>query len=135
MIAVVDTSALVEMFTVDINELDKTLAHRLADVIPHVPDIVDVEFHHAVRGLLLGKKISGERAEHARRLFEDMPAIRFPSRALIARIWSLRYNLSAYDACFISLAESLDIPLVTCDQKQAGASGHQALIEAFGVAG
>ena len=135
MIAVIDTSAIVELFTVDINDLDKTLADRLADVIPHVPDIVDVEFHHAIRGLLLGKKISDERAEHARHLFEDMPAIRFPSRALIARIWSLRYNLSAYDACFVALAESLDIPLVTCDEKQAGASGHQARVETFGLAG
>lgn len=135
MIAVVDTSALVELFTVDIAELDKSLSDRLAEVLPHVPDIVDVEFHHAVRGLLLGKKISAERAEHARTLFEDMPAIRFPSRALIARIWSLRYHLSAYDACFVALAESLDVPLVTCDDKQATASGHQALVEAFGVAG
>lgn len=133
MIAVVDTSAIVELLTVEAEELDKALADRLADVVPHVPDIIDVEFHQAVRGLLLGKKISSERAEHARILFGDLPAIRFPSRALIDRIWSLRYNLTAYDACFVALAESLDIPLVTCDEKQATASGHQALVESFGL--
>jgi predicted nucleic acid-binding protein len=64
-----------------------------------------------------------------------MPAIRFPSRALIDRVWSLGYHLTAYGACFVALAESLDIPLVTCDEKQAAASGHQALVESFGVVG
>ena len=133
MIAVVDTSALVELFTVNRAELNKRLADRVAEVTPHVPDVIDVEFHHAIRGLLLGRKISAERAEHARNLFTDMPAIRFPSRALTDRVWSLRYNLTAYDACFVALAESLDIPLVTCDEKQATASGHQALVESFVV--
>lgn len=45
------------------------------------------------------------------------------------------YHLTAYGACFVALAESLDIPLVTCDEKQAAASGHQALVESFGVVG
>ncbi len=131
MIAVVDTSALVELFTVDAPESDSLLAGRLAGVIPHVPDIIDVEFHHALRGLLLGKKISSSRAEQARSLFGDTPKIRFRTADLTARIWSLRHNLGAYDACFIALAESLDVPLITCDDKQVGASGHQAEVEAF----
>lgn len=134
MIAVVDTSALVELFTVDEPELDEALAECLATVIPHAPDVIDVEFHHALRGLVLGKKISAERAEHARALFTDTPKIRFPTRDLVDRVWSLRHNLSAYDACFIALAESLDVPLITCDDKQAGASGHQAQVLAFRAA-
>lgn len=132
MIAVVDTSALVELFTVDEPELDETLAEHLATIIPHVPDVIDVEFHHALRGLLLGKKISAERATHARALFADTPKIRFPTRDLVDRVWSLRHNLGAYDACFIALAEALDVPLITCDDKQAGASGHHAQVSPFG---
>lgn len=133
MIAVVDTSALVELFTVDVPELDVSLADRLGGVIPHVPDIIDVEFHHALRGLLLGNKISASRAEQARGLFIDTPKIRFPSCDLTQRVWSLRHNLGAYDACFVALAESLEVPLITCDDKQARASGHQAEIEAFSI--
>lgn len=133
MIAVVDSSALVELFTLDAAELDAALAKRLATVIPHVPDVIDVEFHHALRGLLLGKKISSERAEHARALFAETPKVRFPTRDLTERVWSLRHNLGAYDACFVALAESLDVPLITCDDKQATASGHQARVEAFHV--
>lgn len=131
MIAVVDTSALVELFTVDAPELDASLAERLGHVIPHVPDILDVEFHHALRGLTLGNKISASRAEQARVLFAATPKIRFPSFELTQRVWSLRHNLGAYDACFVALAESLEVPLITCDEKQAGASGHRAQIEAF----
>jgi hypothetical protein len=29
--------------------LDAFLADRIAGVIPHVPDVIDVEFHHALR--------------------------------------------------------------------------------------
>ncbi|MQA25586.1 MAG: PIN domain-containing protein [Micromonosporaceae bacterium] len=131
MIAVVDSSALVELLTVAADEMDSALADRLVDVIPHVPDIIDVEFHHALRGLLLGGRISAERAAHARQLFGDVPKIRFPSHQLAERIWSLRHNLGAYDACFLALAESLEAPLITCDVKQASASGHNARVEVF----
>lgn len=131
MTAVVDSSALVELFTVASDEFDPKLAARIATVVPHVPDIIDVEFHHALRGLLIGKKISAERAAQARELFIVMPKLRFPSTLLTERIWSLRNNLGAYDACFIALAESLEMPLITCDAKQANARGHQATVEVF----
>lgn len=131
MIAVVDTSALVELFTLREGELNQKLVERLDGVIPYVPDILDVEFHHALRGLLLGGKVSPERAEHARVLFSDTPKIHFPTSELVDRIWSLRNNFGAYDACFVALAESLDAPLITCDEKQANASGHQARVETF----
>lgn len=132
MIAVVDSSALVELLTVEAEELDVALADRLMTVIPHVPDVVDVEFHHALRGLLLGAKISAERAEHARQLFADVPKIRFPTHELTDRIWSLRHNFGAYDAAFIALAESLEAPLITCDVKQANVNGHYAQVEVYG---
>lgn len=131
MIAVVDTSVLVGLVTLDINDLSPVLIERLTTVTPHVPDIIDVEFHHALRGLTLGKKISVERAEHARTLYIDIPKVRIRTRDLTERIWSLRHNLGSYDACFIALAEALDAPLITADEKQANASGHQARVEAF----
>jgi predicted nucleic acid-binding protein len=130
-IAVVDSSAFVELFTLSATELNPKLIDRFDGVIPYVPDILDIEFHHALRGLLLGGKVSAEHAEHARILFRDTPKIHFPTSELTGRIWSLRHNLGAYDACFIALAESLDAPLITCDEKQANASGHQAHVETF----
>jgi predicted nucleic acid-binding protein len=36
--------------------------------------------------------------------------------------------MTAYDAAFVALAESLPAPLLTCDAKLAAASGHSATI-------
>lgn len=127
----VDTSALVELFTVDAGNQGEALTERLVEMIPHPPDIVDVEFHHALRGQLLANKVSRERADLARGLFADTPIQRFPTRSLMGRVWALQHNLGAYDACFIALAEVLEVPLITCDEKQKSASGHQARVDAF----
>ncbi|MGH8795300.1 MAG: type II toxin-antitoxin system VapC family toxin [Stackebrandtia sp.] len=132
MIAVVDSSAFVTLFTSNHDDLDPRLTSRLTQLtLPHVPDVVDVEFHHALRGLLLGGKIGVERADLARELFSLTPKRRVPTHPLSDRIWELRDNLGAYDACFLALAESLEAPLVTCDSKQASASGHHASVEVF----
>lgn len=55
--------------------------------------------------------------------------MRHPHTALLSRVWSLRHNLSAYDALYIALAESLEAPLVTLDRRLAKAPGHDARVE------
>jgi predicted nucleic acid-binding protein len=45
------------------------------------------------------------------------------------RIWELRHNLTAYDAAYVALAEALEVPLLTCDRRIKGASGHAAQVE------
>jgi len=40
-----------------------------------------------------------------------------PLAPLLQRIWELRENLTAYDAAYVTLAERIDGPLVTCDGK------------------
>jgi predicted nucleic acid-binding protein len=42
---------------------------------------------------------------------------------LLARMWELRDNLSAYDASYVALAEALRCRLVTADARIAGAPG------------
>lgn len=41
-----------------------------------------------------------------------LPAIRYPHTPLLARIWELRHNFTAYDAVYIALAEATDAPRV-----------------------
>jgi predicted nucleic acid-binding protein len=45
------------------------------------------------------------------------------------RVWDLRNNLTAYDAVYVALAEALDAPLLTRDQRLAAAAGHHARVE------
>lgn len=42
---------------------------------------------------------------------------------LASRVWQLRENVSAYDAWYVALAESLDAPLATLDRRLTRASG------------
>jgi predicted nucleic acid-binding protein len=41
-------------------------------------------------------------------------------------------DLTAYDAAFVALSEALDVPLVTCDRRLAGALGHRGRVELYG---
>lgn len=50
---------------------------------------------------------------------------RHETQALADRVWALRHQFTSYDACYLALAEALEVPLYTCDAKLAG-SGHGA---------
>jgi predicted nucleic acid-binding protein len=54
---------------------------------------------------------------------------RYRHTHLLPRIWALRANLTAYDATYVTLAEALDAPLLTRDQRLAVAPAHSARIE------
>jgi len=55
--------------------------------------------------------------------------IRHPHYPLLNRIWNLRHNMTAYDAAYVALAETLQAPLLTRDAKLAPAAGHGARVE------
>ncbi len=48
---------------------------------------------------------------------------RFAVVGLLARIWELRDNVTAYDAAYVALAEGLACELVTADARLAQAPG------------
>jgi len=61
--------------------------------------------------------------------FLDLPIERYPHELLLERIWELRNNMTAYDAAYVALAESLSAPLVTRDRWLTSSGGHHAEIE------
>lgn len=97
----------------------------------HTVHLLDVEFAQVLRRLVREGKLTHRRAEEA---IEDLSALRvarYPPVLLLRRIWRLRQNLSAYDAAYVALAEQLNAPLITRDQRLAAAPGHAATIEVF----
>ena len=97
----------------------------------HTVHLLDVEFAQVLRRLVREGTLARKRAEEA---MEDLIAVRVTRYApflVLHRIWQLRQNLSAYDAAYVALAEELEAPLITRDQRIAATPGHAAAIEVF----
>ena len=47
------------------------------------------------------------------------------------RVIELRHNLTAYDAFYLALAESLGMPLLTGDAQLAMSAGHAADVQTY----
>jgi predicted nucleic acid-binding protein len=129
-VLVVDTSAVVAALIA--RPPNQALVDRLrADGDLHAPHLLDVELIHALRRLVLAGQLDETRAADARTDFADLAIVRYGHAPLADRTWQLRNNLTAYDATFVALAEALDVPLVTCDARLAGAPGSSAVIELY----
>ncbi|WP_455356198.1 type II toxin-antitoxin system VapC family toxin [Streptomyces sp. SYSU K217416] len=125
---VLDNSAFVLLLT-DAGGVGKAIAGRLDGAELAAPAVIDLEAANALRGLLRGGKIDAAVAGQAMAIIPDFPLERFPHQALLPRIWELRENFTPYDAAYIALAEQLDAPLVTSDEKLQRASGKRCAVE------
>ena len=96
-----------------------------------IPHLFDVEVLHALRRHSLRGGLSEEQSRPILNLLREMKAIRYPHAPLAPRIWDLRENLTAYGAAYVALAEALDVPLVTMDERLARASGIRAAVELY----
>jgi predicted nucleic acid-binding protein len=94
----------------------------------HAPHLLDVEAAQVIRRYAANGDIDGERGRLALDDLADFPLRRYPHDFLLPRIWSLRKNLTAYDAAYVALAEALDAPLLTRDRRLAAAAGQHAKI-------
>lgn len=95
----------------------------------HAPASIDAEVLHGLRRNLLAREITQETAAGAVLLLSTLPVTRHPVTPFVSRMWQLRHNITAYDAGYVALAESLDVPLLTRDKRLARASAHAARIE------
>lgn len=126
---VVDASVIIEILlrTPAAPALDRRLFDR-GDSL-HAPHLLDVEVAQVLRRYARTGVMDGERGRAALEVLADLPLRRYPQHLLLPRIWALRDNLTAYDAAYVALAEAVDAPLVTRDQRLASSSGHRARIE------
>jgi len=75
------------------------------------------------------RHVGGARCEEALRDLRNLRISRYPHAPLLPRIWQLRDNLSAYDAVYVALAESLDATLLTGDRRLASGPGRRCRTE------
>ncbi len=126
---VVDASAVIEVLLVTpASHVIERRMHR-ADGSLHAPQLLDIEVLQVLRRLCAQGVTSADRCREALDDLSDLPINRYGHESLVARIWALRHNMTAYDATYVALAEALDAPLITRDRRLAGAPGHTALIE------
>lgn len=125
---VVDASAVATALTDDGADGDLARA-RLRDQVLAAPELIDLEVSSVLRRLVLSGQLSALRAEQALADLVALPPQRAPSLPLLARCWSLRDNLSVYDASYVALAESLGSLLLTADARLAKAPGLRCVVE------
>jgi predicted nucleic acid-binding protein len=92
------------------------------------PQLIDLEILNALRKQRMANRVSRERIEQALGDFNAIAIERYPTHHLNTRIWELCDNLTPYDACYVALAESLEIPLYSLDRRMANAPRHNAQI-------
>lgn len=109
----------------------RRLAERLADdrEIVCVPHLIDVEIAQVLRRYVSRGQLSAERGALALSHWRDLDVRRYPHEPFLDRIWMLRDNVSAYDAVYVALAETLSTVLVTGDARLSRAPGTRARIE------
>jgi predicted nucleic acid-binding protein len=95
----------------------------------HAPHLIDVEVAQVLRRYAASGALNSERGRDALTDLRDLSITRYPHDILLPRVWELRENLTSYDAVYVALAEGLNAPLLTCDQRLANAPGHEAQIE------
>ena len=95
----------------------------------HAPHLLDLEVANVLRRCLLRGEIDESGGAGALANLQRVPIARHPHQPLLERVWRLRHNLTAYDAAYLALAETLDAPLLTRDAGLAAVSGHRARVE------
>jgi predicted nucleic acid-binding protein len=87
------------------------------------PELVHAEATNVLRRLERSKRISTAEANAAHDDLMHLAIELFSFAPFADRVWELRHNLTSYDAWYIALAEALETPLATLDEKLAGTSG------------
>ena len=98
----------------------------------HAPHLFEIEVASVLRRHALNGSLSPGRARLALGRLSALSISLYPHSAMLPRIWELRDNVSAYDAAYIALAETLEAPLVTRDARLARAPGIRAEVEVYG---
>jgi predicted nucleic acid-binding protein len=127
-VLVVDASVLAPVVADDGPDGQRFRSRLRGEVIAG-PDLLRIEVTSVVRRHVQAGRLTLDQAAGAIHDVLDLPVRVFATAPLLPRVWELRDNLSAYDACYVALAEALETPLLTADRRLATAPGIRCTVE------
>lgn len=122
MIVVVDASVVVALL-VDTGSAGGWAEQALRGHDLAAPALMPAEVANVLRRNAANGRLNQDFATLAHDRLLDLPVTLFPFPPLAGRAWELRAGVSSYDAWYVALAESLDAPLVTLDERLTRATG------------
>lgn len=128
---VTDASATVAVLA-DAGPAGAWAADRVAGARLAAPELMPYEASNILRRHALAGILDATAATLAHRDLLSLAIDLYPYAAVAERAWSLRENLTAYDAAYVALAELLEVPLLTLDGRLARAAGPRCSILAYG---
>jgi predicted nucleic acid-binding protein len=100
-----------------------TIRTRINGQALAAPDLLYVEVLSVIRRHVSAGALTKRQADSAVEDLLALPITVYPTTPLLRRCWALRGNVTAYGACYVSLAEALGCILLTADSKLANAPG------------
>lgn len=118
---VIDASALAEV--VARSERAGQVEKLFGDEPLIAPDLINSEVLSVLRGWLARSLVDLPAAARAVRNLATAPIRRFTTATLIDEMWSIRHNLTPYDAAYVVLARRAGAALLTLDTRLMNAPG------------
>lgn len=133
MTLVLDASALVHSL-LGASAEHRVLRRRVATEVCHAPHLIDAEVGNVLRRRVLRDELSPSDARDL--LVAAGPLVDHRHEmtgALALAAWSLRGQLTFYDALYAALAHGLGVPLLTGDARLSRAPGLPCAVELIGA--
>jgi predicted nucleic acid-binding protein len=131
-VIVLDASVLANVVGDDGIAGERARARLAGAGLAAVPDLADVETVAVLRKRWVAGALTARRFRSAIEDLLDLPLARYPTGPLMLRAHELREN-TAYDACYVALAEGLRCALVTADRRLARATGAACSVEVLSL--
>lgn len=122
MTLVIDASTVVSAL-IDAGPDGRWAEDLLRSEVLAAPHLMPIEVANILRRAASGGELPPEVADLAHADLLTLRTRLFPYELIAERVWELRSNLTAYDACYVALAELLGARLATLDARMARAAG------------
>lgn len=127
-VAVVDASVLVAA-ALDTGPTGRWAEQRLLDLQMAAPHLVLAEASNILRRAALAGDVTDREATLAHADLMALDVELLPFEPFAPRVWSLRANLTAYDAWYVAVAEEIGCSVLTLDGRLARAPGLACTVE------